>query len=364
MIRSPFRLQGTDLAPVAVLIARILALSLLGQEFFHRHLPYLPWLDPWGSNSDFRSVVRTLSRIGLVLLLFPPWARLGSFLIGGVLLTGLLACRPCQSVGHTYVACALLILALSSHRTGVSLLRLQVVVLYGAATLNKALDIDWWNGRYFETLMIDRHGHALYAAASALLPGFLLPKARGIAGCAIEAAFTACFLRPAWYRLGVAIGVAFHGGGGGGLNGALRPLLPAILASDPALLGWPARVETPFFRWAPDWEPRATSGGVAVLDGRRLDGLVALQRLLLVHPAFYYAIVALLHPRIPFGPSPATVVLVGLACFSPALIAAIRAGVSARRKGEATRAVLQRPAQGTEPLPARPGTEEGPDTLR
>lgn len=58
---------------------------------------------------------------------------------------------PCHSVAHTYVACLLIVIALSSHATGSRVVRAQVVLMHAGAALNKSFDPDWWNGRYFET---------------------------------------------------------------------------------------------------------------------------------------------------------------------------------------------------------------------
>lgn len=335
MIRNPLSLRGTDLTPVALLIARLVALSVIGQQILHRHIPYFPELEGLGTPSEFRHVLRALSRLGFVLLLVTPWARLGSLLIGGVLLTGLLACRPCQSVAHTYVACVLLVLACSSRRTGVSLLRLQVVILYAAAALNKVFDVDWWNGRYFETLMIDRHGHALYAWVSDLLPPLLLSKVMGIASIAIEAILAVCFLRPGGYRFGVWLGVAFHSAMVLLLNATFGPFYAAMLASYLAFVHWPERVETRFSRWAPDWNAPSTPGAVAVLDRRTWTGVLALQRLILVHPAFYYVVAALLHPLLPLEATPGLIVLVLAAFFAPTLLAELRASLPRRRAAAA-----------------------------
>jgi hypothetical protein len=184
---NPLRLGGAAVPPELVLIARVLAVALvlLRVRPFPRHLPYLELLDRIGSERAFTTALYAAVAAGFLLLLFSRSVRFGCFLAGAAYLIGLLASRPQHSVAHTFVACVFLIIAMSSHTSGPRLFRAQVLLVYAGAVVNKALDVDWWNGRYFETFMIDRHAHALYTWAAAALPPMALSRFFGIATMAV-----------------------------------------------------------------------------------------------------------------------------------------------------------------------------------
>jgi hypothetical protein len=324
VLRNPLSLHGTDLAPIALLIARMLGIGLIGQQVFPRMLPYLPLLESMGSSSGFRKTLAAASTLGLALLLASRFARLGCALMGGALLVSLFACRPCQSVAHTFSACALLVLALSSRRTGTRLLRLQVVVLYAGATLNKAFDPDWWNGRYFDAFLGVRHADALYLWLADVVPHRLAGRGLGIASIAIEAAIAVCLLVPRWHLAGVALAVSFHSVMVLWLGGTFGPFYGALIACYLAFLPWPANVQVGRGRvLAPDALPLAGGGLALAVEGRRFAGWRALLRWPLVTPLPYYALAAALNPGFPGAPHPRWVVA-GLLAF---LLAMLSSGV-------------------------------------
>ena len=309
LIVDPRSLRGTDLSPAALLVARMLGIGLVGQQVFPRLLPYLPPLEWLGSPSGFRKVLSAASTLGLALLLASRFARLGCALMGGALLISLFACRPCQSVAHTYSACALLMLALSSRRTGTRLLQLQLVLLYAGATLNKALDPDWWNGRYFDAFLGVRHHHAAYLWLAEVLPPRLAGRLLGVASIAIEAAIAVCLLVPRWHLAGVALGVAFHTTMVLLLGSTFGPFYGALLASYLAFVPWPTRVAAGAGRLLlPDARPLRESRLVLELDGRRFEGWRAALRFPLLAPLAYYAWAAAANPGFPGAPPPRVVV--------------------------------------------------------
>jgi hypothetical protein len=207
---NPLRLTGHSLPIPLVLAARLLAAFMLirGEKPFPVYLPYLELLDWAPGAAGF--VLRRVAEAGSVLVLFSPFVRTGAGLAGAAHLLGLLACRPCHSVAHTFVACVFIALALESHTTRGWVLRGQVVVLYAGAGLHKAVDPDWWNGRYFDALMIGRHQFAWYHELGSWFPDGALSTAFGITTIVTQFALAACLILPRGWRVGLALGVLFH----------------------------------------------------------------------------------------------------------------------------------------------------------
>lgn len=300
---NPLRLGGKSIPPNLVLIARFLGLTLLLMRELPspRHLPYLEVLDALGSARQFHASLLLAAGLGYALLFFGPFIRSGCLLLGSAMLMGLIACRPCQSVAHSYVACLFIVISLSGHATGPWLVRMQVVVLYAGATLHKVLDPDWWNGRYFETLMIARHHHFLYSHAAAQLPPLSLSRAMGFATILTEAAIVACLLSRRWRDPGVLLGVFFHSIMVLLMNQTFGPFYAAIMVSYVAFLSWPERLELSAGRFAsaswlgrilpaidPDrlWTVRESDSnafGVTAGD-RRYTGLAAVRKMVFASP--------------------------------------------------------------------------------
>jgi len=245
---------------------------------------------------------------GFVLLLFSRSVRLGCFLAGAAYLIGLIASRPRQSVAHTFVACVFLIIAMSSHASGTRLFRAQVLLVYLGAIVNKALDVDWWNGRYFETFMIHRHAGALYIQAASALPPMALSRFFGIATIAVQAAIVACLISRRFRVHGAVIAIFFHGIMTLMTGQTFGPFLYAILLSYVAFFPWPGRIRISggpawthrwlerFLTWT-DFDRRIELAGTAPvpqairveMPGDHYDGAAALRALVLDHPLFYFA---------------------------------------------------------------------------
>jgi hypothetical protein len=238
---SPLRLDNKGLPPALVMAARIMAAALVlrGDSTFRLNIPYVELLDHLLPPDTFNLTLRLAADAGYLLILFSPFVRTGSGVTGVAYLVGLLACRPCHSVAHTYVACLLIIIALSSRATGTWLLRAQVVILYAGAALNKTLDVDWWNGRYFDAFLIDHHANAVYAWSASLLPTSVLSAAMGILTIVTQWVLVAAFLRPRWTPAGIAVGLVFHGVMVVLLNNTFGPFMLALFATYVGLATWP-----------------------------------------------------------------------------------------------------------------------------
>ncbi len=238
---QPLEYRDFALPEPLVLIAKLVALASLRETLFPLFLPFVP-IGRMLSPEQFDVLSRVLWWAGNLLLFFTDASRTACLLLGSLWISGLLACQPCHSVAHTYVGCLFLVLAAGDRRCGPRLVRAQLVILYAAAGLHKALDADWWNGRYFETLMMERHQVEIYSKAAALLPPMILSKLFGIAAVLTQLALAVLLAVPRWHAAGVATGVLFHGSMVILLGTTFGPFFVAILATYLAFVRLPERL--------------------------------------------------------------------------------------------------------------------------
>ena len=313
LARSPLRLSGTALPAGLVVVAEALALTVLlrREAPFARFLPYLEPLDGLGSVESLQAGLLAAVVAGCGLILFSRAVRLGCFMVGSAYLIGLLGCRPCLSVAHTYLACVFLMLSLSGQGSGARLLRAQLVVMYAGACINKAVDVDWWNGHYFDTLMITRHADPFYGWSASLLPERWFGAAMGAATILTQLALVICFLRRRWYRAGIVAAILFHSVMVLWMGTTFGPYYVSLMLSYLAFVDWPGAIQVDLLeasrlrglislsdadgRYRVVEPVRASSGPIAGLAveiaGRRWEGIGAIGPLLLSHPLFYLAMV-------------------------------------------------------------------------
>lgn len=312
LLLAPLRTGGTPLPPVVVLMAKLLAVALVFAGYWRippRHLPFLPPLDLVDPDL-FRYALAGAFLLAVCALTAHRAVRLSCLVLGGALVLATLGSRPTFASSRLYPGCVLFLAGLSDRGTGplggAGAIRLQVALLYLGAGVNKLLDPDWLDGRYFESWMHGAHGAASYRRLAALLPPLWLSTALGWLTIAVEFVMTAAFLRPALFAAGVACGVAFHGAAFLVLHETFGAFLYAVLLSFLVFLPWPERVEvrarpgswgerlaTALRGLDPDDRYRVIargSGGLEVGAGeRRHRGFAALQALLLYHPATLWA---------------------------------------------------------------------------
>jgi hypothetical protein len=110
-------------------------------------LPFIPGMDlipgAW-----FQRSMQVLMVGGAIALLFNVKIRLSSFLAGMSLLLSVVASKAYYGNNKTF--CGLMLVLAALHQPGRSpwILRLQLVVVYFGAGLNKVLDPDWLTYRF------------------------------------------------------------------------------------------------------------------------------------------------------------------------------------------------------------------------
>lgn len=212
ILKQVFSIKHAELSPALVFISKFLTTMIVSYRMlpFKRNVPYLDFLVDWGPDKVYNYTLYFAVLIGSVLILFSKKTRTGSFLIGTAFLWSVISCRSCLSVAHMYMSVTFIVISLSNKQTGGWLLKAQLIILYFGAGINKMMDQDWWNGNYFETLMIDRHANSFYSWAADLFEPKFLSKFMGIAAVFLEFIIPVCFLIKKFNKAGLIIGLIFH----------------------------------------------------------------------------------------------------------------------------------------------------------
>ncbi len=138
----PAELQSLAILLVLMLLARV------GFDPIDRHIPFLSFLDAFGTVGQWTFGLTLVYLLGCALVLSTRFIRLGCLLAGSAILLRVLGNMPMFSNGRLLNGLLLLFIALHTPGRGLFFLRCQFLLLYLGAALNKALDPDWSNGRF------------------------------------------------------------------------------------------------------------------------------------------------------------------------------------------------------------------------
>jgi hypothetical protein len=194
-----------EVRALAVMLVMIVA-GRLGLDEVPRFLPFLPLLDSLGTQHQWARVLLLFWCLGCGLILSGRWIRMGCALAGGVELLRVLGNIPHFSNGRLLDASLFLLIALYFSPRGLTFLRTQYLLLYAGASANKALDPDWWNGR-FVAATFDYH---LPLATAQWATRLAMPA--GLVAMFVEAALFFLLLVPRWRVAGILLLVGFHTG--------------------------------------------------------------------------------------------------------------------------------------------------------
>jgi hypothetical protein len=111
---------------------------------------------------------------------------------------------------RTYVGCLWLLAGLQVTDKAPWPLRLQVVILYFGAGLNKLLDPDWRSGQFFENMIAVFGRLQSYGRFSSLLPHLWLSRSLGWTVITVEFVVAGGFLCPPLWGPTAWIGIAYH----------------------------------------------------------------------------------------------------------------------------------------------------------
>lgn len=211
---SPLRCDGTPLPPDWLLSAKLLAFLLFparrmvaaGPPF----LPFLPLLDaPFVATWLMPAAIVTFYA-GVTALMVNRLVRAACVTIACCMFVHVAAHRLEYANSLLFPSVFLLLIGLYTPRAGAWPLRIQLALVYVGASLNKALDPDWWHGRFFDTLMIDALHVRWYALAADHLPHHALGAIFGALTIAAEASIALAAIVWRDSRAGVLSMIAFH----------------------------------------------------------------------------------------------------------------------------------------------------------
>jgi hypothetical protein len=349
----PFAVYGADLPPNLVLMGKLIVLAMLLQSrlpLSSHFLPFLPFFDQIGSPVVFHGVL-VLVFATAAAALFMNWRiRAASAVLGLTILVSILASRPTFSNNLTYCGALLFLIGLQPPDREPVLLRLQVVLLYFGAGLNKLLDPDWRSGQFFEYWFSHVHAHAWYAFISRHMPALLVSKLISWASFCTELGLSVMLLFRRLYPLAIWVGLTFHTSMLVMTNLTFRLFYFAACASYLAFVTWPREPLTVFYdrdsgfckkvksfyqkidleglyRW--NSLPQCGDAGAYGVGGsqfresisvkwgdKHYNGFAALKILLLYNPLLYFLLVVVLRSPDVFGVRRWIAVIV-LLLFSP-----------------------------------------------
>ena len=211
---NPLRCDGTALPQGWLLAAKLLGYAIFRSQPFlgigPPFLPFIPVLDAPLFAVWLAPATAAVFCGSFVCLMFNRWVQPACLVMTGCVLVHVAAHRLAYANNLMFATVFLLLIGLYHPRTGPWSLRIQLAVVYGGACLNKALDPDWWNGRFFDTLMIDAMRMGWYESLAGRFSQHTIGMVGGALAIAIEASICVSVLVSRGGRLGVLLMLAFH----------------------------------------------------------------------------------------------------------------------------------------------------------
>lgn len=350
---NPLRCDGTALPPNLLLLAKLIALTLLLTNHV-RLLPdpflsFLPGLDQL-PGAPFRLVLQILFLASALALLFNRSVRLSSLVLGLTILFAVVSSKAYYGNNKTFCGAMLFLIGLHVPGRSPWPLRLQMAIVYFGAGLNKLLDPDWQSGLFFHYWAGDRLHHSLYLTVAPLLPDLLLAKFFCFATILIELSLSIAFLFPRLYPLGIWGNILFQSSMMFFTGSTFTMFFYAMTAASLAFVDWPAARPVvlwdgdcsfcaltkkwwerfdllPYLDWVPLQSEASQRFGIPqraleerlhlVVGSRTYTGFAAFKMMVLYNPLFYFVTAVLMVlPTRPFVAAPLLVYFFPL--FSPA----------------------------------------------
>ena len=174
---NPLRCGGTSMPVPLLLMAKIVAVCLLLTN--HVRLmpdPFLPFLTVFEGLPYLQIVLKTVFLVSAVLLLFNRWVRVNAFLLGATILVAVLSSRAYYGNNKTFTGLLLVFASVCDAGPRAWPIRVQMMIVYFGAGLNKLLDADWQSGQFFEHWASARIKNPVYLAISPMLPPLVAGK--------------------------------------------------------------------------------------------------------------------------------------------------------------------------------------------
>lgn len=211
---NPLRCDGTPLPPSWLLAAKLLAFYLLlGVPFLGSGAAFLPFWAPFDGSfwkPWLPYALWGIFHLAALSLFLNRWVRTAAVVLGACVFLHIAAHRLDYSNNRVFFATFLVLIGLHDAKLQEWPLRIQLALVYGGAAINKSLDADWWNGRFFDTLMLDAFGVGWYGHLVMRFPDLPVGRVFGVATMLTEASICALVLLSRGGRLGILLILGFH----------------------------------------------------------------------------------------------------------------------------------------------------------
>jgi predicted DCC family thiol-disulfide oxidoreductase YuxK len=213
-MREPFRVGGTELPDNILLLVKVTTLAMIftGQvkQFSYHFLPFLRFFDRMGPPAVYHWTLVAVFMVAATALFFNRSVRVCCLVLGFTVLISLLSSRTYFQNGRTFCACIFLLAAMCQRGEKPWPIRLQVILVYFGAALNKLLEPDWRSGQFFAFWFGQIHQPGLWAHMTTFFPAMPLAKFMCWAAISTELVLFVGFLIPRFYGWTIWLGVAYH----------------------------------------------------------------------------------------------------------------------------------------------------------
>lgn len=211
----PWNLSSSELQPNILLMCKMLIALLLFNGFYLKindpYLPFIRWFDVF---NDISGIFKNSLQFGFVLfgfmLFFNIKTKLSSLILGLIVILTLLASKPLFRNHIFIVGCVLFLVGLSKNSGLPWLIILQISLVYIGASLNKALQIDWWTGQFMDNWLRVASDNEIYHYLSSVLPDLWLAKLMSWLSILVELTIGITLLTKKWRVLGIWLMIIFH----------------------------------------------------------------------------------------------------------------------------------------------------------
>ena len=212
---NPLRCSGTALPVHLLVMAKSIAIALLLTNHVKLlptpFLPFVPGLDSIPALA-FQRTIQGVFLVSAATLLLNRWVRLSSFLLGLSMLLGVLASKAYYGNNKTFCGLILLLTGLYEGSKSIWILRLQLVIVYLGAGLNKLMDPDWQSGLFFNYWATVKVHDPIYMALDRQLPSMLLAKGLSWFTIFTEIGLSVAFLVRRLFPWAIWLSLIFHAG--------------------------------------------------------------------------------------------------------------------------------------------------------
>lgn len=318
---NPFKCSGTILPVPVLLMAKLLTLCILlnleWKSFPDPFLPFIPALSHLAMGPLFRWSLKLVFLTAAAALLFNRHVRAACLAIALVFLTAVFSSRIYFENNRLFTGCLFLLAGLTETEGSPWLLRCQVALLYLSAGTNKLFDAGWRSSLFFATWASHFIKESLYFQVAAWLPDLAMAKIFSWSTIAIELSLPVALLHRRSRLTAIWVGILFHTGLLFLTGRTFGLFYFAVLASYLSFVEWPRskvivlydgdcgscesarrffeRIAVePIAEWRPFPSDAVKERIEAVVDQKAYSGFAAVKRLLMINPAIYFLIAAML----------------------------------------------------------------------